>query len=286
MVTLGILMSSLPWVARRPYLLLLAFCFLPVLIALNLGQDSILLLFLFSACYGQIRKEKQFTAGLLIALAAVKFQYPVMLFVLLVCSRKFRLIAGMVAGGVTLAVASALVAGRRGMVEYFAFVHDFNVHNGYGGLNPLVMVNARGFLAGLGFPEHADGYGLLIGIILLAGAGNLASRKRQEKLTQLEFAFFVTVALLASPYAHFPDMTILVLPAILTIDSAWKRKLHNPKLIAFCLAALFFVPYLLLSQGRHYWWESHVYLLFAIILMFGGCLAFEIIAVKKEQFAD
>ena len=269
-----LLMPCVPFLCRRPQWALLGFSFLPVLIALNLGQDSILLLFILSASYMLMFKGKDFVAGLVLAVAAIKFQYLVILIPLLLFSRRFRLIGGIASGGGLLAVVSLFVVGPRGLWEYFAFLRDFNAHGGYGGLNPALMVNARGFLTGLGCTTHALVYGAIVGFMLFALAAFHLSRG--EGVAGLRFALCITIALVASPYAHFPDMTLLLLPMILVIDRVIAKDSRNPKLIAFTCAALFLTPYVLLSRGRYYWWDSQIYLLFLVILLFAGPLALEL----------
>jgi hypothetical protein len=271
-----LLIPCVSFVNRRPYLVLLAFCFLPVAIALNTGQDSLVLLFVFAAGYLLLSRGHKFVAGLVLALVAIKFQYLAILVPLLLFSCQLRLLAGMASGGALLTVVSLLVTGPRGLLRYFDFVRTFDAHGGYGGLNPLVMVNARGFLAGLGYNDYASRYGAIIGAVLVMAAALWTLLNHRENVFELEFALFITLALVASPYAHFPDMTILVLPVILAIQRVFANKSRYPKLLAGSSAALFIMPYVLLSRGRHYWWENNIYLMFVVILIFAGALSLEL----------
>ena len=63
-----VLMPCIPLVARRPYFGLLGFFFLPALIALTLGQDSILLLFFISLSYLLMHKKMDLAAGLILTM--------------------------------------------------------------------------------------------------------------------------------------------------------------------------------------------------------------------------
>jgi hypothetical protein len=277
-----LLIPCVSFVNRRPYLLFLAFCFLPVVIALNTGQDSIILLFVFSSGYLLLSKGKDFLAGAVLALIAIKFQYLAILVPLLLCWRKARLLGGMAVGGILLGLVSLLVTGPRGVLQYFDFVRTFDAHGGYGGLNPKVMVNARGFLAGVGYAEHASTYGLWIGILLVTATALWIIRNQREGMADLYFSLIVAIALVASPYAHFPDMTILVLPAILAIDRVQRKAARYPWLLASTSALLFVMPHVLLSRGRHYWWENDVYLLFVAILLFAGSLVLEMAEQSRK----
>ena len=270
-----LLMPCVPLIERRPQVALLGFAFLPTLIALNLGQDSLVLLFILSASYLLLFKGKHFAAGLVLALLAIKFQYLAVLTPMLLFSRKFRMLAGVSAGCGFLGVISLLITGPHGLLEYFAFVRDFDAQGGYGGLNPALMVNARGFLTGLGFVTAAK-YSWIITSAIFAGTAYYLGRKRRQEFPELHFALFLTAGLIASPYAHFPDATLLLLPMILATDRIVAEQVHHRKLMTTACLVLFLSPYLLLLRGHHNWWEGPVYLLFVVIALFAASLAVEV----------
>ena len=268
------LMPCNPLVRDKPLLaLLVCFGFFPTLIALNLGQDSILLLFILCAAYFLSRRGRELAAGLVLALLAIKFQYLAILVPLLLLSRRVRALAGLVAGAMLLGIVSLLVTGSRGLWEYFAFVRRFDAKGGYGGLNPALMVNARGFLAGIGATAHVPVNSVAIGILLTAVAAVIAIRSREPDAGLL-FALFVTVALAASPYAHFPDMTIVLLPVLVALDYA--RANQPRRFLTITSLAVLIVPWLLISAGSHHWWDSRVYWLFPVILLFGASIGWEL----------
>src|SRR5258706_539898 len=94
-----------------------------------------------------------FEAAALVPLAYLKIVVP-----LLLLWRKFRLVAGLVGGGALLVFVSVLITGTRGLIEYVRFVRTFDLHSGYGGLNPSLMANWRGFLAGIGQANRSQAY--------------------------------------------------------------------------------------------------------------------------------
>ena len=281
LINIALLGGSVLWlmpcnllVRDKPLLaLLVCFGFFPALIALNLGQDSILLLFILCAAYFLICRGKELEAGLVLAFVAIKFQYLAILVPLLLLSRRVRALAGLVAGAMLLGIVSLLVTGPRGLWEYFTFVRRFDANGGYGGLNPALMVNARGFLTGLGATAHIPVTSVAIGILLTAVAAVVAFRSREPD-ERLLFALFVTVALAASPYAHFPDMTIVLLPVLVVLDYA--RTNQPRRLLTLTSLTVLVVPWLLVSAGTHHWWDSRVYWLFPVILLFGGSIGREL----------
>jgi len=282
-----VLMPCLPLVAKKPYLGLLGFAFFPALTALTLGQDSILLLFILSSSYLLMCKNLEVAAGLVLALATIKFQYLLILVPLLLLWRKFRLVAGFVGGGALLVFVSTLITGTRGLLEYIRFVRTFDLHSGYGGLNPSLMVNWRGFLAGIGQANRSQAY-FWAGEIVLISLGLLCLGVRQRaRAPGLIFALFISIAVAAAPYAHFEDMTMLLLPAFIGWDyvQTSPTRTAGTKLIAVCCAALFVWPLLLLVLGGHYWWNSRIYLTFPVLLLFIVSLGLEL-RISRERRAD
>ena len=253
-----VLMQCIPLVKRRPYLGWVGFCFLPALTALTLGQDSILLLFVISLSYMLMHKKRDGASGVVLALALIKFQYLVILVPLLLLSRRVRVVAGFALGAIGLTLASCMVTGWRGLLEYFRFLHDFNIHSGYGALNTALMVNFRGFLRGMGWASESPVYTLVAGAILFC-VGIACSRvPDQANKSGLIFAVYIAIALVAAPYAHFPDMTLLLLSVLLALDwvAETGRETIRRILISLCCTLLFVWPVVLLILHGHYWWNS------------------------------
>jgi Glycosyltransferase family 87 len=280
-----VLTPCIPLVARRPYLGWLGFFFLPVLIALTLGQDSILLLFVISLSYLLMHKKMDVAAGLVLALASIKFQYLMILIPLLLMSRKWRVVAGFGLGGAGLASVSAVVTGWRGLLNYFRFVHTIDVQEGPGAPNPALMVNVRGFLAGTGSAPHSVVYAVAGTAVLLGLAVVCARTASLTQKNGLVFAVYIVVALTAAPYAHFPDMTLLLLPVLLAMDRLANTGTGSIRaaLIAFACASLFLWPVSLLVFGGHYWWNSRIYLVFPVIVFLIAALTVELHFGKYDE---
>jgi hypothetical protein len=280
-----VLMPCIPLVARRPYVGLIGFFFLPVLVALTLGQDSILLLFIISLAYLLMDKKMDLAAGLVLALASIKFQYLIVLIPLLLMSRKWRVVAGIGLGCAGLAAVSTYVISWRGFENYFGFVRAIDTLAGPGAPNPALMVNVRGFLAGTGWAMHsltlnAVGVGVLLGLAAICALSAPVTRKNG-----LVFAVYIAVALTAAPYAHFPDATLLWLPVLLALDWLAENGMGSVRgiLIALACACLFLWPALLVALGGHYWWNSRIYLVFPVIVFFIMALTFELRFGNERQ---
>ena len=175
-----------------------------------------------------------------------------------------------------LGIVFSLITGPRGLLEYFRFVRSFEAHSGYGGLNPTLMVNVRGFLAGVGWTAHSSFWAVAGGVALFS-LGVVAART-SRKSSSLAFALYVTVALAAAPYAHFPDMTILLLPLLLALDHIAHAGMETlpRRMIGLCCGLMFLWPFLLLLLGGHYWWNSRIHLVFPSIVCFALALFAEL----------
>ncbi|MGO9124598.1 MAG: glycosyltransferase family 87 protein [Terriglobales bacterium] len=278
-----LLMSSIPLLDAKPFAGMLGFCLLPTLTAITLGQDSILLLLLISSSYIFLHKKADGAAGLVLSLATIKFQYVVILFPLLLLSRRWRVATGFALGCVCLMFVSSLITGWHGLQDYFNFVRAFDAHSGYGGLNPALMTNARGFFAGMGWVRPGSSAYWPIEIILI-GMGVVAAwtcRTRQND--GLMFALLLTIALAAAPYSHFPDLTVVFLPILLVLDHLRSMGIQTAprKLLLLCCLALFVWPFVLLLFGGHYWWNSRIYLMFPLLVLFILALFAEVRLAKS-----
>jgi Glycosyltransferase family 87 len=262
--------SSIPAVRDRPIIGMSGFFFFPVLVSLVLGQDSIILLVIITAAYSFLRGQRQLISGLVLSLAAVKFQYLLIMTALLLLARKRRLVVGVLCGATVLLAISALVVGPRGLIGYVVFLRDFTAHAGYGSLHLELMVSLRGFLAGIGSKSP----GLFIfGETALAAIAVACTQNRRDE--SLQFAAVVTASLLLSPYAHFADATVLLLPALIVVNRATKSPRRTVLLAV--TSALFAVPLLLIALGGHYWWNSRIYLFFLAGFVF-------LLAVSAELY--
>lgn len=273
------------FVKRRPQLGLLGTLFAPVMVALTLGQDSILLLFLFGVGYVLVKRGRDPAAGFVLAAATTKFQYVLVVVLFLIFQRRWKLVAGFALGCAILLAVTFFLFGGQGILEYVNFVHNYDVSDGFGTLHTDLMVNARGFFAGLGWRHNTRTYTLAISAVLIV-LGALCSRFNSERNTSLTFALYVTLALLASPYAFFQDSTLLLLPLYLALDFALLDSGSLRNLLIFSCTLLFVGPLLLLAIGGHYWWNSRIYLMFPVILLFALTLAAQIYWTRPESVAE
>ncbi len=281
-----LLANCVSFPAGKPYLSLAAFIFPPVLTCLVLGQDSIVILFVITAAYSLYRKNREFAAGLVLALASIKFQYVLIFAVFLCVSRKFRFLSGLITGAAMLILFSLTVVGPRGMIEYFKFMQEFALHGSFISVRPDLMVNCRGFLTGTGWVNHVGFYSTASSVLFIVAAIFCArySQRAKTATPSLLFSLFVATAFIASPYAHFADASMLLLPMGLAVGDRRDWRMAE-KLIAGSSALLFLTPLVLMSFGGHYWWNSRIYWMFPVILLFTAGLALALLEHRGPRFS-
>jgi peptidoglycan/LPS O-acetylase OafA/YrhL len=88
----------------------------------------------------------------------------------------------------------------------------------------------------------------------------------------------VATALAASPYNYFQDASILLLPIFLVVDTIVSGSFagNRRRLMISCCVLLFLWPVILLAFGGHYFWNSRIYLVSPVILLFIGTLVAEL----------
>ena len=285
-----VLLGIIPWllrasvalIARKPYLGILGMIFYPTLTTLGLGQSSIVLTFILILSYVFLAKGRGGTAGLILSLATIKFQYAFILAGLLLFNRRYRVVAGFLLGAVILLAISIWVVGIPGLIEYFEFLKGYNAHRGYEAHQLALMVNWRGFLGSTGFSAHLA---LLstAGMLVSMGVGAFAAvRCGTTQKPDVALALFVMIAVLASPYSHFQDLTVLLLPLYLTMNAANTGQLSGWRRGAsmWGCPSIFILPIVLVIAGGHSWQNSRIYLMFPAVLSLAVILAWELCANK------
>ena len=255
-----ILMPCVPLIRCKPSLALVGFIFFPALATLKMGQDSILLLLIICAAYCLMRTSKPVAAGLVLSLAVIKFQYLVVLAPLLLLERRFRLFAALCAGTAVLSLISLWTVGTAGIISYVRLAGSVSHH-----LEFSKQVNARGFIFAIG-SNHVLFWSLIVSVVVF-GLAILVSRMSNPPQQQLAFAAYLVVVVLASPYAHFSDVTVLLLSILLALDwlISQPHRGASANLLVLAVAAMFVVPYVLIVVWPHY---AGMYLMFPVLFFF------------------
>jgi hypothetical protein len=253
--------ALLPWDWRVP--LVASLTFVPVLLCLQQGQDSLLLLLLVVLAFTALRRERAFAAGCWLALGLFKFQIvlPLVLVLLLTQSRKNRsgLAKGFSLVALTLAGLSAAICGWSVFTGYPRFLLHLRSQS-FAGIFPRAMANFRG-LTYLFFRGDQSSWGVAAMSILSAAAllktltvwkrarpaSDPSSTDATRDAFDLAFASTVLFALLISYHLNPHDLTLLLLPIALLLHRALTRSPQLPRFVkgmTICLIGILFLPLL------------------------------------------
>ncbi len=232
------------------------FAFAPAFIALLQGQDSILLLLLFTLAYRDLRRRNDGRAGCYLALALFKFQFVLPFVAILLMRRRWRLLPGFAATSTGLLLVSFFLVGWEGLAGYVAFFREISMKLAYGTIHPQLMPNLRGAVATL-LPDPVPAavtfsvVVILSGLLLILAAWRWPSTESSEEARfDLAFALGVVATVLASYHLNAHDLALLLLPVALVArhlaqtrgQSGWARRGLLLAVFSLYYPALYFVP--------------------------------------------
>jgi hypothetical protein len=246
------------WLARllEPDAVALVGLFIPLWVGMALGQDCSLYFLLSVAGFAAHRKGADFRAGLLFACVLAKFHLILLLPLLLVLQRRWRLLAGFTTGASILAAISLGLCGVSGLRQYFSLITSDNplVQN-----TPGNMVNVGSILlntTGASPPLYA-----LCSACLLACAIRTMLRHRDWRGFAACFAGSAVIA----PHVYSYDLSVFLPFLCMAVLRATRLPL---RVVATALVVP--VPYLAVGGGRP-WAAAAALLLAAFVVL----LAFE-----------
>ncbi|MGC1371622.1 MAG: glycosyltransferase family 87 protein [Candidatus Sulfotelmatobacter sp.] len=287
-------------------LTIVALTFVPLLLCLIQGQDSIVLFLLITLVWAALRRDQNSAAGCWLALGLFKFQLvlPIILVLLFAKSsiRKRALASGFAAVALVLMGLSAAVSGW----SVFRTYPEFLVHlpeQRFAGIVPSAMANFRGLIYILFHRAQSPITIAVLCIVSVAalmatfsawkyacksagGASNFPPTQAHEPF-DLAFSTTVIFSLLVCYHLNPHDLTLLLLPLSLTLHhliaekqppmnatfpvsfphpTFSRRSLRWP---TFSLLAILFLPPLhLLALTAHLF--AYAFLAIPLVLLFAA----------------
>ena len=246
-VTRPVFSSELPWLKSRPWLMF--FLFIPLLIAVAHGQDSVLLLLLCCITWRQLESGKDLSAGCILALALFKFQIVLPIAVLIVVRRGWRFATGFLVASAGVLLVCLAIGGPAGMTHYVRLLLGATSAIDKSALAqqrlsvfPWAMPNLAGLLYACGarFLRSPAAFDALIGACALGVFAWCARmvRRRDEKVA---FSIAILCGLLVSYHLYIYDLTPLLLAGALLAGRAQR----------YLVLALFGLPVVLLLFGSN-----------------------------------
>jgi hypothetical protein len=242
--------------------------FLPLAAALMQGQDSIFFLALLFAAYRLLADERSFLAGLVLGLGAFKFQLLIPIGLLFLLWRKWRFCAGVLITSTIACAISILTVGTAQTNIYIRSLVSFsdsaimpaNVLR-YP-ISPTLMANLHGLVTGVASSFTPARWIQLLTLILSA-AVLVAAAFRRPQTPRDALLIALPISVLVSYYLLIHDLSILLLPLVLTLN----RNIFLGSRRMLIAAALIFVSPLCISYS-----VEHFYLVVLPVALFAWTL--------------
>jgi hypothetical protein len=232
--------------AELSYALLVPPFFLPVTSAIIQGQDSIVLLILFTLLFVCFSNGNEGLAGCTLALATFKPHLVVPLLLVMAVTRRWKVVLGFVSTCFALALVSVLLVGWHAALHFPAYLVQFNrLPADIAAAYPEKMPNLRGLTYSLLNSRLGSQTTQLMGLSLSVAAISLLVLFfwRRRTLCLLDLSLAVTVSMLASYHGNFHDLALLVLPFYIVANEIARKPLTKGSVtVAIGILALFIFP--------------------------------------------
>ncbi len=263
-------------------LLVVAISIVPLLAVLLQGQDSILLLLVYTLVYLSLRSNRQFAAGCFLAAGLFRFQLVLPFLIALCARKKARVFWGFAVVGAWLALVSWLLMGWQGLLSYPRLLWEMRSVAGSQSFHilPATMPNLRGFAHTL-FAAWLPASSLQLVVLIGSAALLFWSMKkwdtstwaRPERTFDLQFASSLVITLLVSYHALIHDLSLLVLPAVLLFSRCsvgHSQEKSKPAAVALVVLLPLAQLYLVFFGGGQFSWLFCILLPFALEIRRGA----------------
>jgi glycosyl transferase family 87 len=217
-----LLRPYLPWPREGLGYLSLWLLFAPLGVALYQGQSSLLLLALYAITFVQLKRGKDFAAGVALGFGLLKFQFVLPFALIFLVRKKWRFLRGFVSTSLFLELLSIAAVGWKGIQQYVRFLltvgsNPQNVSYGSG----VDMPTIHGFVyAILGQRIGHTGLNIIVAsssLLLFAFVAARWQSLRGSSSFDLMFAAAVATSLVTGSHMFTHDFSPLVLAMFLAM---------------------------------------------------------------------
>jgi hypothetical protein len=245
--------------------------FVPLLLCLLQGQDSVLLLLLVTLAFTDLRRGRGFAAGCWLGLGLFKFPIVLPLLLVLIFTQKRNSMLALAKGFASVALAEAGFSAAISGWAVFRVYPNFLLHlqgQPFAGIFPQAMANFRG-LTYIVFRRDESRWAVSCVSLLSVGAliktlsvwkhadskhvqllSSLDSASDTQSEFDLAFASTVLFSLLASYHLNPHDLTLLLLPISVMLHHGLRQRSVKGAakwIVIGLLGILFFPPLHLLA---------------------------------------
>jgi hypothetical protein len=207
--------------ARAPEIGLFCCFSLPVIATLANGQDLAIVIFVLTCAQLKFEKREDSVGGLLLSLCAIKFHLLLLVPLVPLIHRRWRVLAGGAAGTAAFVALSYLGQGRHWVSEYLAVLRNPILNPGAD-----IMPNLHGAFATLGGSRNLELAACCAVAVLVAW---LAWRARDFEVA---FAYALIGSLLVSFHAYVHDALLLLPVLVILLTKAAPKAVRHIMLIS------------------------------------------------------
>jgi Glycosyltransferase family 87 len=258
----------------------LLFAFYPTMVTLQMGQDSILTLFILVVVFVSLQHQRDSMAGIVLACGLYKPQLVLPIAGLLIMEKRWHAWRAFVATTMLLAALCLALTGVQAIWDYVALLQydDYVIY-------PRSMSNIRGLfhIALNGYISERTVALLAITASSLLYAGSLYICRHKsgpgDSRFELKFSLVCITTVLASYHLYSHDLLLLMAPIMLLLNSGLRGEIMTgaSRVIVFALVLVFSIPVLpsVISHHRQSAWGA---LLIALLYF---AVSFELYARRK-----
>jgi Glycosyltransferase family 87 len=243
--------------------------FAPTTTCLLIGQDSILILLIYTIVFVMLRLGAEFRAGCVLACGLFKFHLIIPFVIILLLRRRWPAIKGFAAVGSLLILMTIAISGVGVLREYPRVLLFDSPYRQIMGFNPEFTPNIRGLLYLLEKGRPASHiFGWLTAIFSVLALWWAAKNCRDDRF-EWSFSASLLATVLASYHLYNYDLTLLLLPiAIVCGELAQRMRLLSDNRILTAALVILFLPgihFFLLTQAIYALMSIPILVLFFIV---------------------
>ena len=206
------------------------------------AQLSAFSLLLWSLAFVALRRNRAFTAGLAIGCLAFKPQLGLVIAVVLLAARQWRVVAGAVTAVLGQLVVGWLVAGSAGLIGYGRVLWTLTRNPALVQIYPSEVHSVRGFLQLL-VPSPAVVTGMSLVVLVTVALAAVRSWRSGAPLA-LRWGLVVLLTVLGSPHLLSYDLLLLTLPLIVFANWALQNPDHRLQpAVSLLLVLMYLAPF-------------------------------------------
>ena len=225
-------------------ILVLCLTFGPTMNCFLIGQDTMLLLLIYTLSFILLKSGNPFAAGCVLALGLFKYHLVIPFAIVFLIRRQWAFLKGFALVGAILVAVSVAIGGFGVFNSYPRVFFNPTYQEVIGGFQTQYAANIRGFtylICGPLLPRYL----ILIIVAALSGVTLwVTARRWSDDAVEYSFAAGIIASLLTGIHLFFYDLSLLLLPvAIICAQLAREGKLLRNHALSVTLIILFVPPF-------------------------------------------